>query len=77
VREIDGHDMGQICDALDWATSVYDGPQVIIARTVKGKGISFTENQAAFHNSAVTPEQYATALAEIKAKLARWEGSPA
>ena len=39
AREIDGHDMGEICDALDWAMAINDRPQVIVARTVKVKGI--------------------------------------
>lgn len=77
VKEIDGHDMGEICEALDWATGITDRPQVIIARTVKGKGVSFIENQAGFHNAPVTEEQAAQAMSEIKATLAKWEGGAA
>jgi transketolase len=69
AREIDGHNMAQICQALDWATSQTAAPAVIIAHTVKGKGISFTENQAGFHNAALTDAQYATAVAELEAHL--------
>jgi transketolase len=69
VKEIDGHDMRQICDALDWASSRDDCPAVIVARTVKGKGVSFIENQAAFHNGIVTDEQYIKAVAELEATL--------
>jgi transketolase len=66
VKEIDGHDIGEICTALDWATSLEDGPAVIVAHTVKGKGVSFIENQAWFHNASVTEEQYAQALVELE-----------
>ena len=69
VREIDGHDMGQICKALDWASGLREGPGVIIAHTVKGKGVSFIENQPGFHNAALTPEQCEQALAELEARL--------
>jgi transketolase len=69
VREIDGHDVGQICKALDWATQQTETPAVILARTVKGKGVSFMENQPGFHNVAVTAEQYGAALAELEARL--------
>jgi transketolase len=70
VREIDGHDIGAICDALDWAESIPDQPKIIIAHTVKGKGVSVFENQAAFHNAAITPEQFELALAELDEKRA-------
>ncbi|MDI7276347.1 MAG: transketolase [Anaerolineae bacterium] len=69
VREIDGHDMAEICAALDWASSLGEGPGVILAHTVKGKGVSFLENQVAFHNAALTEEQYAAAVAELTARL--------
>jgi transketolase len=66
AREIDGHSMKQVCEALDWATAQTDKPAVIISHTIKGKGISFAENQAAFHNAAITDEQLAKALAELE-----------
>ncbi len=69
TREIDGHDMAQICQALDWAASQQRAPGAIIAHTVKGKGVSFTENQAPFHNAAMTNEQYEKAIAELEAHL--------
>jgi transketolase len=69
VREIDGHDMGQICDALDWANEPSEAPAFIAARTVKGKGVSFMEGQAGFHNASITPEQMKQALAELQANL--------
>lgn len=70
VREVDGHNMGEICDSLDWATEASDAPAVIVAHTVKGKGISFLENQARFHNSPLTEEQYEQAVAELSNGLA-------
>ena len=69
AREIDGHDMGQICDALDWAKTGVDTPAAIVAHTVKGKGISFIEGQAPYHNAALTPEQMEQALAELEGAL--------
>jgi transketolase len=47
--EIDGHNMSQILSALDDAEKIKDKPTVIIAHTVKGKGVSFTENQVGYH----------------------------
>lgn len=69
TRDIDGHDMGAICEALDWAKEATDAPSVIVAHTVKGKGISFIEGQPAFHNAALTPEQIDQALAELEEAL--------
>ncbi len=47
--EIDGHDMSQILSALDETEKIKDKPTVIIAHTIKGKGVSFTENQVGYH----------------------------
>jgi len=70
VIEIDGHDIQAILDAFDEALGITGRPTVIIANTVKGKGVSFAENQAAFHNGALTKEQYDSALAELDDKIA-------
>jgi len=67
VLEIDGHDMAQISDSLDGARSVKGKPTFIVAHTVKGKGVSFMENQIAWHGTAPNAEQTAKALAELKA----------
>ncbi len=67
--EIDGHNMEQILDALDEAEAFTGKPTAIIARTVKGKGVSFAENQAGFHNAALTQEQYEQALRELGAQV--------
>lgn len=65
VIEIDGHDMGQIVSALDCAQACTEQPTVIIAHTIKGKGVSFAENVAGFHNAALTQAQYGQALEEL------------
>ena len=65
TREVDGHDLEQIIDALMEARSVKGKPSVIIAHTVKGKGVSFMENNPSFHGRAPSPEQLQQALAEL------------
>jgi transketolase len=66
VIEIDGHDMQQILDALDEARNTKGKPTVIIADTVKGKGVSFMEDQAGWHGVATKDrEQLDKALADI------------
>jgi transketolase len=66
VLNVDGHDVGAILDVLDKATAIKGGPTVIVADTIKGKGVSFAENTAAFHNGAMTGTQYDQALVEIE-----------
>lgn len=66
VIEIDGHNVEQIIEALDKADEVKGKPTVIIAETVKGKYISFAENNAAFHNGSMTQEQYETAKKDLE-----------
>ena len=63
--EVDGHDVRQVIEALEQAKATRGRPTVIIARTVKGKGVSFMENSAEWHGKAPTPEQAALALAEL------------
>ena len=65
---IDGHDFDQIEAALNEAETV-DKPVAIIAKTVKGKGVSFMENQVGWHGSAPNDEQYGQAMSELKATL--------
>jgi len=62
---IDGHDMRQILSALDEARETKGRPTAIIARTVKGKGVSFMENVVKFHGSAPTDDELKRALAEL------------
>ena len=66
---IDGHDFEQIEAAFAEAKTVKGKPTAIIAKTVKGKGVSFMENQVGWHGSAPNDEQYAIAVAEIKATM--------
>ena len=66
---IDGHDFEQIEAALNEAKTVKGKPTAIIAKTVKGKGVSFMEDQVGWHGSAPNDEQYAIAVAEIKATM--------
>jgi transketolase len=66
VLNVDGHDVGAVLDALDEAAAKKGAPTVIVADTIKGKGVSFAENSAAFHNAALSREQYDKALAEIE-----------
>ncbi len=66
VLTVDGHDVGAVLDVLDEATAFKGGPTVIVAETVKGKGVSFAENTAAFHNGAMSQQQYDKALVEIE-----------
>lgn len=65
VIEIDGHNMEQILTALDEAETVKGVPTVIIANTVKGKGVSFAENVVSYHNGTLTEETYRQALDEL------------
>jgi transketolase len=65
VLEIDGHDMGQILEALDEVDRIKGKPAIIIANTIKGKGISFAENVVGFHNGVLTQETYNQALSEL------------
>ncbi|MHB1294981.1 MAG: transketolase [Anaerolineae bacterium] len=67
--EVDGHDMAQLCDALNWATEPADAPALIVAHTIKGKGVSYMENQPAFHNASLTVEQIQQAVAELEAAV--------
>lgn len=65
TTEIDGHDIQQIYDAINLAKKS-DKPFAIIAKTIKGKGVSFMENQAGWHGKAPNDEQLAQALEELK-----------
>ncbi len=69
VISIDGHDFDAIEAAFAEARSVKGKPTVIIMKTVKGKGVSFMENQVGWHGAAPNDEQHAQAVAEIKATM--------
>lgn len=63
VQMVDGHDLGQLLDVL--AAAPGEGPRCIIANTVKGKGVSFMENQAKWHHGVPDDDQYAQAMQEL------------
>jgi transketolase len=72
VQEIHGHNMGEILDALDRVDEVHARPGIIIARTTKGKGVSFMEYDHRWHGSPPNPEQFERAMAELEEGLAQW-----
>ena len=65
VMRIDGHDMNQVVEALELAKEVVGKPVVILADTVKGKGVSFMENQAGWHGKVPNYEELTIALKEL------------
>jgi transketolase len=67
VIEINGHDVNAILGAVEEAHQVKDKPTMVIARTVKGKGVSFMENQVDWHGTAPKGEKATQALIELKA----------
>lgn len=68
VIECDGHNLADLDRAFDEAESEKRAPSVIIANTVKGKGVSFMEGQAGWHGKAIDPESYEKAMAELGGK---------
>ena len=70
---IDGHDFDAIEEAFAHAREVKGKPCVIIAKTVKGKGVSFMENQVGWHGTAPNQEQYEVAMQDLKQALAALE----
>lgn len=71
--EIDGHDLDAIDEAVKFADATKGVPTAIICKTVKGKGVSFMENQVGWHGVAPNAEQYAAAMEELKAQYAALE----
>jgi len=65
VLQIDGHDMKQVVDALQQSAQIKGKPVVIVARTVKGKGVSFMENNVDYHGKAPGKSEIETALKEL------------
>ncbi len=66
VINIDGHDMEEIIKAFEVAKNVKGKPTCIIAKTIKGKGVTFMENQAGWHGKAPNEEQYKQAISEMR-----------
>lgn len=73
VLKVDGHDLAALAAAFETAAAHKGRPTVILAKTVKGKGVSFMENDAGWHGKAPNDEQYAQAKAELDAKIAELE----
>ena len=69
VFEIDGHDMDQIADAFARAAEVKGKPVMILANTIKGKGVSVFENEVRFHGGRPTAAEYETAFSELDARI--------
>ena len=69
VLEADGHDVGTLLSATREAKGVKGKPCLILCKTVKGKGISFMENEVGWHGTALNDEQYRAAAEEIRAEL--------
>ena len=74
VIQVDGHDIAAVAAAFEAAKKGKGKPTVILARTVKGKGVSFMEGDAGWHGKAPNAEQYEKAHAELEAKIAELEG---
>ncbi|MBP3478421.1 MAG: transketolase [Oscillospiraceae bacterium] len=74
VMAIDGHDFDAIEAALNEAKTVKGQPSAIVMKTVKGKDVSFMENNAGWHGKAPNDAEYAQAMSELKALLAELEG---
>ena len=75
VLHVDGHDYAAIAAALEQAAACKDKPTVILARTIKGKGVSYMENNAGWHGKAPNDEQYEIAKAELERALAELEAN--
>ena len=71
VFEVDGHDLGCLIDVYDKARSVKNKPQLILANTIKGAGVSFMENKAGWHGVAPKKEDYEKAVTELDKTLAQ------
>ncbi len=69
TKTINGHNLEEIRDAFEWAKSVKGKPQLIIAHTIKGKGISFMENKVEWHGKAPNGEQFKEAMQELGVEI--------
>jgi len=72
VMEIHGHNMAEVLDALDRADEIHGRPVAIVARTTKGKGVSFMEDSPYWHGGIPTPQQFEAALAELEQGARQW-----
>jgi len=68
VKEIDGHDMEEIVEGINFLDNTNNGPSILIAHTIKGRGVSYMENNPSFHGAAPNDEQFAQAMIELGAE---------
>lgn len=68
VISCNGHDVEAVCNAIEQAKAVKDRPSVILANTVKGKGVSFMEGKNTWHGKAIDDDSYLKAMAELEAQ---------
>lgn len=73
VIEIHGHNVSEILDALDEADEIHGRPTAIIARTTKGKGVSFMENSPRWHGGVPNEDQFRMALTELQEGALQWQ----
>jgi transketolase len=73
VIEIHGHNMAAVLDALDLADEIHGRPVVIIARTTKGKGVSFMEHRPQWHGGIPNEQQFEQALVELREGAEQWK----
>ena len=71
VTSVDGHNIGSLIQATEWAKRSVDKPTLILCKTLKGKGVSFMENQVAWHGSPLNQDQYTLAMTELHETLRR------
>jgi transketolase len=76
VREVDGHDHAALLDVFAAVPFVVGRPSAVLARTVKGRGVSFIENDARWHHRVPKPEELARAMAELEAEERRLGAEP-
>ena len=69
IEVLDGNDCSQLVNAYEQAAAYKGKPTAVIASTVKGKGVSFMENQISWHHGVMTEEQYEQAVKELKEAL--------
>lgn len=66
VFSCDGHNISSICDSIDKAKNINEKPVVILAKTIKGKGVSFMEGQNSWHGKAISDTEFQQAIAELE-----------
>ena len=66
VENVDGHDIGALCETLEDVRHISGQPSIVLAHTVKGKGVTFVEADYTFHGRALTPEQAEQAREELQ-----------